>query len=233
MGDPLSLDNLVEYLDIAHHYSYQVMITTAGHLINNHPFSLFTHPALHQLNISLTAYYGGSIPLTIDEYLSAVHNLTTYLLKNKKELFINWRFWTHHEELHNHRLSHQIQTLLMSYSFDWENFIKSQKNRFLVQDRFLLNKDEPFEWPSMNNPCYGEQGYCYGLKTHIAILHDGRVIPCCLDSDGILSLGNIFSMSLEDILHSPRTLRIKQGFQQKKVIEPLCQHCHYRLRFKG
>ncbi|MBP3585763.1 MAG: SPASM domain-containing protein, partial [Peptococcaceae bacterium] len=63
------------------------------------------------------------------------------------------------------------------------------------------------------------------------ILCDGTVIPCCLDHEGDIALGNIFVQDLSEILESKRALAMKQGFRNRKAAEELCRKCGYARRF--
>lgn len=79
---------------------------------------------------------------------------------------------------------------------------------------------------------YGkERAFCRGLRDQIAILVDGTLVPCCLDNDGEINLGNIFESELDEILVSERARNIYNGFSEGKTIEPLCRKCSYRKRF--
>ena len=75
---------------------------------------------------------------------------------------------------------------------------------------------------------YRTEGSCLGLKTHIAILSDGTVIPCCLDSGGVINLGNIFKEDLDVILNKDKTKNIINGFNNNKLCEELCQKCGFK-----
>ncbi|MFZ4616685.1 MAG: radical SAM/SPASM domain-containing protein [Rectinemataceae bacterium] len=75
------------------------------------------------------------------------------------------------------------------------------------------------------------EGRCHGLRTQLGILVDGRVVPCCLDSEGAMSLGNLREQPLGEILASPRARAIRLGFQRHRIVEELCQSCGYRKRF--
>ncbi len=85
-----------------------------------------------------------------------------------------------------------------------------------------------FIWPSLNNNINNIKGTCLGLKTHIGILSDGTIIPCCLDSNGIINLGNIFNEDLIDVLNSIRTKKIIEGFNNNKLCEKLCRKCGFK-----
>ena len=66
----------------------------------------------------------------------------------------------------------------------------------------------------------------------IASLADGTVVPCCLDSEGEIALGNLFETDMETILSSPRARAMREGLTAGKMIEPLCQKCTYARRFR-
>ena len=73
--------------------------------------------------------------------------------------------------------------------------------------------------------------FCYGLRQQIAVLCDGTVVPCCLDSEGRLALGNLLSQEMDDILASPRARAIQKGFDARRPAEELCRRCGYAARF--
>ena len=73
--------------------------------------------------------------------------------------------------------------------------------------------------------------FCYGLRDQIGVLCDGTVVPCCLDHEGDIALGNLFQQSLEEILSSPRAQALYDGFSRREAVEPLCRRCGYARRF--
>ncbi len=88
-----------------------------------------------------------------------------------------------------------------------------------------------FTWPNINNPYIGDIGYCHGLKDQVAILSNGKVTSCCLDSKSINSFGDLNENNLKDILNSDYYKDALNNLNNKKLIMPLCKHCSYRLRF--
>ena len=74
--------------------------------------------------------------------------------------------------------------------------------------------------------------FCHGLGDHFGILVDGRVIPCCLDREGVIELGNVFKDDLNEVLSSERAEKMREGFRNKKACEELCRKCGYARRFK-
>ena len=95
-----------------------------------------------------------------------------------------------------------------------------------------VNKDNLFQWPDLNS-AKKNNAFCHGLKTHIGILVDGTVVPCCLDGEGIINLGNIFEESLSNILNNNRTMNVIKGFENNKCVEELCSRCAFKNRFNS
>jgi len=94
----------------------------------------------------------------------------------------------------------------------------------------LIDFDEYFKWPNLNDK-ENTNGYCHGLSSQIAVLAKGTVVPCCLDSFGIIDLGNLHEKTLKDILFSKKSLAIVNGFQKNIAVEELCQKCTFKNRF--
>ena len=111
-----------------------------------------------------------------------------------------------------------------------EEFVK--RMRMDVGEYLHLNLETIFTWPSLQHPFVSDVGRCLGMKQMCGILSDGTVVPCCLDSKGDVALGNIFTQSFSSIINSQRVRDIQDGFSNKKVVETLCKHCSYRLRFR-
>ena len=62
-------------------------------------------------------------------------------------------------------------------------------------------------------------------------LADGTVIPCCLDHEGDIPLGNLLKEELKDILAGERAKGIYEGFSCRRPTEELCRRCGYASRF--
>jgi radical SAM protein with 4Fe4S-binding SPASM domain len=95
----------------------------------------------------------------------------------------------------------------------------------------LIDKANKFTWPDSNNNFVNDSGYCYALKDQIAILVDGTIVPCCLDGEGEINLGNIFNENLENVLSTERVDKMIKGFRNRKVEEKLCKHCNFKNKF--
>ncbi|TGU69848.1 radical SAM protein, partial [Mesorhizobium sp. M00.F.Ca.ET.186.01.1.1] len=57
------------------------------------------------------------------------------------------------------------------------------------------------------------------------------VVPCCLDGEGVIKLGNIRQTTFTDIVEGERANAIVEGFSRREAVEELCKRCGYRQRF--
>jgi len=233
VGDPLTQSNLDEYLDIIHKYGLKAMLTTSGYFLKKHSYNTLFHPCVKQINISLNSFNKNDTSLTFEQYLTPILDLCGEKLRREEELFINLRVWNLDELMSEHsfnevlfeKLSNAFETLL-----DLRTIYAERPKSIRLASKILVHFDNYFEWPSLNNKNYGH-GTCQGLQSHVAILASGKVVPCCLDCDGIIELGDLHENSLETILGSNRAVAMLKGFKEGKAVEELCQKCSYRDRF--
>ena len=233
VGDPLTQSNLHEYLDIIHKYGMKAMLTTSGYFLKKHSYDTLFHPCVKQINISLNSYNKNDTSLTFEQYLKPVLALCHEKLKRKEELFINLRVWNL-DEMMSERHFNEVLFSGLSEIFDTPlvlDTVYTEKPKSIrLASKILVHFDNYFEWPSLKNKNYGH-GACQGLQSHIAILASGKVVPCCLDCDGVIELGDLHTESLEHILHSHKSRAMLEGFKEGKAVEELCQKCSYKKRF--
>lgn len=129
-------------------------------------------------------------------------------------------------------MSKYLNKIKEEYKIDNNTYKKIlTEDNIKIDDNIYINKDKEFTWPSLDNDYYEEKGYCHGLKRHIGILVDGKVIICCLDSFGLSNLGNIFNSSLEEILNTDKCKNIIEGFNNRKAYLDICKHCSFKEKF--
>lgn len=219
-GDPLTLSNLSEYLDIAYKYGFDVELTTSGFYLKYHSMDTIFHQSVRQLNISLNSFNKNSSNLSFDEYMSEIFRV----ISNKSDkAFINLRLWNIDDAYSEREFNTKVIQKL-------EDFYKTKIDFGRLSSKVLLVKDSYFEWPDLKSAHYSE-GFCYGLESHFGILSDGRVVPCCLDGEGVVTLGNLHNSTLEQILNSLLVKEIKEGFKIGKCTQELCKKCSYKDRF--
>ncbi len=233
VGDPLTLSNLSDYLDIIYKYKLKALITTSGYYIKNHNYSTLFHPAIKQINISLNAFNKNDTSLSFSDYIEPILKLCKEKNRLDKEIFINLRVWNLDDIMSEKEFNIKVFNRLNPFfntNLDLDSLNIKDKKSIRLDKKTLLHFDNYFEWPSLKNPIYGH-GSCLGLNSHIAILASGVVVPCCLDSGGIINLGDLHKNSLSNILNSKRVKDIKSGFKNRVCIEELCLRCSYKDRF--
>ena len=108
------------------------------------------------------------------------------------------------------------------------------KNSFLkVRKNIFINQDIEFTWPDINKKEIIERGKCLALKDQIAILVSGTVVPCCLDNNGDIPLGNIFEEEIDSILNKEKTITIKKNFENSIITCKLCKTCGFLKRLES
>ena len=225
LGDPLTLNDLNAYLNAAN--PLKLEITTSGFFLKSTNISLLLNaPNIHQINISLTSALYQTKPIAIDSYLTPILELCKHHQNTQSEKFINLRLW-------NLNLDLSAPTRNAVFYKKLKNFfnltaISPIKTRLAYKIHLL---GAPFfEWvdlENLQNASKTQNGFCYGASKQLGILCDGRVVPCCFDTKGAITLGNLNTQSLLEILHSTRTQNLIQGFQNNLRIEEFCQACKY------
>ena len=227
-GEPLLHKELEEILKICEDAKLDVNITTNGFFLEDKKEILLKSKALRQLNVSIHSIEENNFnKITQDEYINKVINACKYINENSN-VIISYRLWNL-DDLENLSKDSKILDALKK-AYNIENIEEAiQKNHFIkLNKNTYINLDTKFVWPSLNNEVVSKCGSCYGLRQQLGILVDGTVVPCCLDNDGDITLGNIFTQSLQEILESKRARNIVSGFLTGKLVEPLCKRCGFR-----
>jgi len=234
-GEPLLHPDLDRFLDLCKGKGFQVNITTNGTLIHQVKEVLLTKPAVRQINFSLH-----SVEKTLgiqgrEEYWKRILSFAKEAMQ-KTEIFISLRLWNLNENSELDFLQSINRELLsmIEKEFSWSR----QKHEgtlglkgIKLGERVYLNQDYQFAWPDLTLEEESRTGFCYGLRHQAAILVDGTVLPCCLDSEGVINLGNIKNNTFSEIIESKRAIQIIDGFTKRQVVEELCRKCGYRRRF--
>lgn len=233
MGEPLAHPRFREFVAICEEAQLKIFLVSNGVLLREERFETLLSPAFHQVSFSLHSFYDNFPDKDPEEYLRRIFAFAETALKDRPELFINFRLWNLSrlddagEE--NREVLSRIQR---QFPFSWDKRLDLRVRKSIrIRGRLFLHFDTEFQWPSLELPILGTVGKCHGLTSHFGILVDGTVVPCCLDKEGKVALGNVRNNSLEEVLGSPRAQRILKGFQRRELVEPLCQRCQYIQRF--
>ena len=221
MGEPLTHPLLPEFVSLAKERGFKSIITTNGTLLEKRKGELLV-AGVHKFNISLHSFENG----TEEQHADYVRSIAEFSkVAADKGIIVIFRLWN--SGLDVEKNTAVLNILKESIPGEWVE----TKRDIRIRDKIHLEYGERFEWPDCDAAVKGERFSCYGLKDHFGILSDGTVVPCCLDSDGIINLGNIFNEEIGVILGGKRALSMTEGFKCGKASEELCKRCGYAQRF--
>lgn len=234
MGEPLLNPNLEEFLEIAYELGFKVNITTNGTLLVKCREILLKAKALRQINISLHSFEANDDGIAFDDYFSNVLSFIDEANKNTN-IICSMRLWNldSYTLKGENELNKNIIKMIKS-TFNYEEDLKEVLDRdrkVKLRRNLYLNAAEKFQWPNINIKPLGDRGFCHGLRDHFGVLVDGTVVPCCLDGEGNIPLGNIYEDGIEKVLNSERARNIYDGFSGRKRVEELCKRCGYSEMF--
>ena len=223
MGEPLLHPKLERFLKMAGEYGFKVILTTNGTLLKKQQEMLLRSPALHKINISLHAFEANDLAVPFETYLSDCFAFGNASAGKK---LVVYRLWNQGgEDTQNREI---LDAMHRYFPEDWVQ----ERHGIRIADRTYLEYGDKFDWPDLSAPESSDRVFCYGLRDQIGVLCDGTVVPCCLDHEGDIALGNLFEEELDIILAKPRAVSIYNGFSKKEAAEELCRKCGYARRFK-
>ena len=219
MGEPLLHPLLKEFFDIAGELGFKVILTTNGTLLDKKKDILLSAKALHKVSISLHCYEANGTGCSIDEYLKSCFDFCREAADSG--IISVMRLWNigGEDEMNNKILADMHNY----FPNEWKEIYSGYK----LREKVFLEWGNKFDWPDTEGEYVGENHSCYGLRDQIGILSDGTVVPCCLDAEGAINLGNIFEKDLNEILNSPRAIALKNSFEKRKITEARCQRGGY------
>lgn len=206
LGEPLLHPNIKKYIKLAKENNFMINITTNGYLIKR----IKDINEIRQLNISLHSY-DEKYEISLEQYMNDIFDV----VDNLENTYISYRIWI------NNKYNEQIINILNNH---YNTNIKEKKK---IKNNIFFSEFHEFIWPDLDNNYYNDKGKCYALKDHIGILSNGNIVPCCLDTKGIITLGNIYKDDLKKILNSTRVNRMINNFKNNKKCEELCKHCNF------
>lgn len=222
-GEPLLHPQLDEILEIAHSKHLKVQLVTNGTLLNEKMDTLLNAPAIRQISVSLQSMQTIGY-LEIENSRNRLFDNLIKLSMNNK--LIQLRLWTFSDQM----FTDGINNCLSFFNINKED-LKINKKRYMTGfNNIYFSLDRQFQWPSEPSE-KATVGFCYGTKSMIGILSDGTLVPCCLDHDGAISLGNVFDTPIAELIKENRFTDIHTGFNNQSIVETFCQHCQFRKRF--
>ena len=225
MGEPLLHPELGELLGIAAEEGFRACLTTNGTLLEEKTDLLLAAPALHKLSVSLHSAEGNGLE-KLGDYLAGVWE--SALALSGAGVICALRLWNiGGAEERNGEIYAFLEKKLGVHPLELP---RPRQGSWRLGERLYLERAEKFDWPDLDAPETGTR-FCLGLRDQAAVLCDGTVVPCCLDHEGDVPLGNLLEQELEEILASPRARAVYEGFSQGKPSEELCRRCGFAARF--
>ena len=221
MGEPLTHPDLPEMIRYATSLGFKCAITTNGTLLSRRTGELIDS-GVYKVNISVHSFEQGSD----SDYYGYLKSISDFAKEaSDAGVLTVLRLWNNGHD--GGRNDKTLDFFKNELPYEWEWGERGAR----IRHKLHLEYGDRFDWPDTEAPNMGDRVFCYGLRDHFAILSNGTVIPCCLDREGVISLGNIFKEDLIEILNSERVLAMVSGFSERRATEDLCRRCGYARRF--
>lgn len=222
LGEPLCHPELESFLTLAEQMDFKVIITTNGTLLGKNADILINSKSHYKTVISLHSFEANDSKISFDAYLK---NCFEYAKRAENKKTVVLRLWNNGGK---DSLNSEILSVLENYfPKPWN----TERNGIRIGNKIFLQYGDKFDWPALESNDIDEKIFCYGLRDQIGILADGTVVPCCLDSNGDIALGNILKEDLGDILASQKAVNIYNGFSSRTACEELCKRCSFVRKF--
>lgn len=236
MGEPLAHPEFKEILQICEEEGATIHLTTNGTFLGKFGFeTFFKAKSIRQINFSLHSFKDNFPGQDMRPYLYDILQFSKEALTARPEMYINYRLWNlgtdSGTKMENQDIiDHICEFFQVGINERVHVGLNKSKN---ITGRVYFHFDSRFEWPSYKDPDQGEKGFCHALSQQIGIHADGTVVPCCFDKEAGIPLGNVLTQSFEEILQTPRLIKMREGFQKHILTEELCRKCTYIRRFDG
>ena len=245
MGEPMLHPLLPDFIRMAREKGFRTVLTSNGTLPVKAMRLLSSLP--HKVQLSLHSHESNGKGI-LSDYIDKVMQFAIPAAEQGSCIVLRlWNLGGRESE------NEQVMQLLEKYvQKPWHE----RPDGYRLCDNLYLEFDRKFEWPILSevtetsplggSPMLitseyvpkrrGAEIFCKALHKQIGVLSDGSLVPCCMDHNGDIRLGNLFTQSLDEILESPRAKAMIEGFRHHKATELLCRNCesgYVRNSFRG
>ena len=224
MGEPLLHPELPALFALAKARGMKICITTNGTLLAKRADELLRAENLHKVSVSLHSFEGNDG--ADEQELSYLTQVWAFAGRAAAQgVIVALRLWND-----GGADARNGEILDFLHARTEESWPEMRSGSFRLRDHLYLERADKFDWPDLSAGESGAQ-FCYGLRDQLGVLCDGTLVPCCLDHEGDIPLGNLFAQPLDEILNSPRAAAVREGFSQRRPAEELCRRCGFAARF--
>ena len=233
MGEPLLHPQLDKMIDTAADMGFRVCLTTNGTLLPDRLAVLLARAeAIYKVSVSLHSSMAngeGRMGQRFDGYIDGCIDAAEAL--GRHGIIAALRLWNEDNpeavgKAQNGRNGEVLDKLHKRFSAPWT----PNRRGYKLGEGVYLEWGELFDWPTADGslPDYGPRSHCFAMKDHVAVLCDGRVLPCCIDCDGVMPLGNLNEKPLSDILADVPAQDFLRSLAANHLDYPLCRHCNFK-----
>ncbi len=234
MGEPLGHSQFEEFVAICAEVGLPVNVTTNGTLIQGVKRQALLSPAVRQVNVSVHSFEANFGERNVSGYLARVFGFIHEAREKRPDLYINLRLWDLSDPSSSGERNTEIRRRIEEeFDVDFASMAIDvrRKKSYRLAGRIYVNFDSRFVWPSPELPVRSSKGFCHGLSSHFGIHADGTLVPCCLDKEASVNLGNCRDNDVGTLLEAPRAVAIRSGFAKGELVEDLCRKCPFIERF--
>lgn len=222
-GEPLIDSKIFDRLKILKQNGYRTKISTNGSLLKSDKVEELIKSGLDEINISFNGankkdYEKVMKNLQYDRTLSNIH----LLIRRRREKNLNRPIINISSVL-----TSQNEEKVASHISNWKNLVDSVKvgqvHRWGNHEKMSSGIET-----KLTNHIFP----CRSLWISIVIAWNGDVIPCCVDYEGKIKLGNIKNNSLKEIWRGKEISEIRTAHLKRSLdnLPKICQNCNIPFR---
>lgn len=223
LGEPMLHPDFMRFFKSALQEGFKVNLSTNASFLSKYREFLLENPA-NQINFSL---HDAEENVPVHRWEDHLMEIFKFSIETAPTTYVSLRLWNRQSELSSEFNQSTLALLNSFYKTSFTDEIFASSGKYQLSRHVFLNVSSRFEWPDGESVKTGKALPCYALRDQIAILTDGTVVPCCIDADANLALGNIHQEELQDILVKDRTKTIKSGLSQGIFTEDFCKTCGF------
>lgn len=243
MGEPLLHPNLKDILKVSENKKIKTNITTNGTLIKNQKETLLNSTAIKKVSFSAHSFEANENGTDYEQYLEGIADFSLAFSQTGREVVIKfWNSDSTNEHVRDDKGKNSLNEKMLSDIFD---YFKNHEASLLYKDKekymndfetkgnieivrhVYIQSGEKFEWPLQTKEGLTKELKCLGSVSQFGVLVSGDVVPCCLDSEGIIKFGNIYKENFKDIIGSERFKTFQDSIKRGLPPCALCKKCSF------